>query len=230
MPTVSLAAVFGMLAGVLAGAVESIGDYYACSRLAGAKPPPVHAINRGIAIEGFGCLLAGLCGTGNGTTSFSQNIGAIGLTKVGSRHVIQVMACMLIFFGVLSKFGALFITIPEPIMGGMFCVMFGMIAATGLSNVQFVDLNSSRNLVVLGFSIFFSLVFIYSFVTLISRTYIFDHQVLSEWMNKHQGAIDTGSQIADQIIAVLLSTSMFTAGVLGFVLDNTIPGNSCDIK
>ena len=131
MPTVSVAAVFGMLAGVLAGAIESIGDYYACARLAGARPPPVHAINRGMTIEGLGCLLAGLWGTGNGTTSYSENIGAIGLTKVGSRRVVQVMACMLLVFGVLSKFGALFITIPEPIMGGMFCVMFGMITATG---------------------------------------------------------------------------------------------------
>ena len=47
LPTVSVAAVFGMLSGVLAGMIESIGDYYACARLSGAPPPPVHAINRG---------------------------------------------------------------------------------------------------------------------------------------------------------------------------------------
>ena len=47
MPTVSTAGVFGMLAGVLAGMLESIGDYYACARLAGAPPPPTHALNRG---------------------------------------------------------------------------------------------------------------------------------------------------------------------------------------
>jgi nucleobase transporter 1/2 len=72
--------------------------------------------------------------------------------------VIQAAALMMMVFGVLSKFGALFITIPEPIIGGIFCVLFGMIAATGLANLQFIDLNSSRNLLVLGFSIFFSLV------------------------------------------------------------------------
>ena len=60
--------------------------------------------------------------------------------------------------GLLSKFGAFFLTIPEPIVGGIFCVMFGMIAAVGLSSLQFVNLNSSRNLFVLGFSIFFGLV------------------------------------------------------------------------
>ncbi|XP_062620724.1 solute carrier family 23 member 2-like [Saccostrea cucullata] len=47
-PTVSVSAVFGMLAGVLASMIESVGDYYACARLAGAPPPPVHAINRGM--------------------------------------------------------------------------------------------------------------------------------------------------------------------------------------
>ena len=57
-----------------------------------------------------------------------------------------------------SVAGSLFLTIPSPIVGGIFCVMFGMIAAVGLSNLQFVDLNSTRNLFVLGFSIFFSLV------------------------------------------------------------------------
>lgn len=47
MPTFSVGAVFGMLAGVLAGAIESIGDYFACARLSGAPPPPIHAVNRG---------------------------------------------------------------------------------------------------------------------------------------------------------------------------------------
>ena len=61
-------------------------------------------------------------------------------------------------FGVVNKFGALFLTIPTPIIGGIFCVMFGIITAVGLSNLQFVDLNSTRNLFVLGFSIFFALV------------------------------------------------------------------------
>lgn len=41
-----MAGVLGMFSATLAGIVESIGDYYACARLAGASPPPVHAINR----------------------------------------------------------------------------------------------------------------------------------------------------------------------------------------
>ena len=38
----------------------------------------------GIGIEGIGCMLAGAFGSGSGTTSYSENIGAIGITKVPS--------------------------------------------------------------------------------------------------------------------------------------------------
>lgn len=61
------------------------------------------------------------------------------------------------FLGILGKFGALFTTIPDPIVGGVFMVMFGMITAVGISNLQFVDLNSSRNLFILGFSLVFGM-------------------------------------------------------------------------
>ncbi|XP_074223101.1 solute carrier family 23 member 1 isoform X8 [Camelus bactrianus] len=85
-PTISLAGVFGIIAGVISSVVESVGDYYACARLVGAPPPPKHAINRGIGIEGLGCLLAGAWGTGNGTTSFSENVGALGITRFNKVH------------------------------------------------------------------------------------------------------------------------------------------------
>ncbi|XP_064614097.1 solute carrier family 23 member 1-like [Liolophura sinensis] len=205
LPTVSGSGVFGMVAGVLASMMESVGDYYACARLSGAPPPPAHAVNRGIGMEGVGCILAGAWGTGNGTTSYSENVGAIGITKVGSRRVVQWGAGIMILLGCLGKFGALFVTIPDPVVGGMFIVMFGMITAVGLSNLQFVDLNSSRNLFILGFSIFSAL-------------------CLPRWLDSHGDSISTGSAVADQIIRVLLSTSMFVGGLVGFVLDNTIPG------
>lgn len=83
----SLAGVVGILAGVISSMIESVGDYHACARLSGAPPPPKHAINRGIGIEGLGCLLAGAWGTGNGTTSYSENVGALGITKVRQASV-----------------------------------------------------------------------------------------------------------------------------------------------
>ncbi|XP_052813312.1 solute carrier family 23 member 1-like [Mya arenaria] len=205
LPTVSAASVFGMLAGVLASMIESVGDYYACARLSGAPPPPTHAVNRGIGIEGIGCILAGAWGSGNGTTSYSENIGAIGVTKVGSVRVVQVGGIVMLLLGCFGKFGALFATIPAPVVGGMFMVTFGMVTAVGLSNLQYVDLNSSRNIFILGLSLFFGL----------SAPF---------WVANNPTAIDTGSTVADQIFSVLLSTSMFVGGFIGFVLDNTIPG------
>ncbi len=158
VPVVTISGVFGVMAAVMSSAIESVGDYYACARMAGAASPPTHAINRGIGTEGFGCILAGLWGSGSGSTSFSENIGVIAVTRVGSLRVVQVCGVVLMLFGLLSKVGALFMTIPEPIIGGILVIMFGMIAACGLSNLQFVDLNSSRNLFILGFSLFFGLV------------------------------------------------------------------------
>lgn len=207
MPTVSTAAVFGMLAGVLSSMIESVGDYYACARLAGAPPPPVHAVNRGIGVEGICCILAGAWGSGNGTTSYSENVGAIGITKVGSRIVVQVGGIIMIVLGCLGKFGALFVTIPDPVVGGMFMIMFGMITAVGLSNLQYINLNSSRNIFILGVSLFFGLSF-------------------PKWIGNTPNAVETGSEIANQIISVLLGTNMFVGGFVGFVLDNTIPGTA----
>lgn len=157
IPQFGLAAFVGMFAGYLASMVESIGDYYACARMSGAPVPNKKTVNRGILFEGIGCLIAGIMGTGNGTTSYSENIGAIGLTRVGARRVVQAGALLMIVLGMVSKFGALFTTIPSPVVGGMYCAMFGMIASVGLSNLQFVNLNSARNLFIIGFAFFMGL-------------------------------------------------------------------------
>jgi len=45
--------------------------------------------------------------------------------QVASRRVIQVEAAYMLLFGLLGKFGALFVTIPAPVVGGVFLVMFG---------------------------------------------------------------------------------------------------------
>ncbi|CAH3044967.1 unnamed protein product [Porites lobata] len=204
-PTVSYAGVLGMLTGLLASLIESVGDYHACARLSGAPPPPKHAMNRGIAAEGIGVFVAGAFGCGIDTTAYGENIGAIGITKVGSLRVIQVGAFLFLIFGMLGKFGALFVTIPDPIIGGVFMVMFGMITAVGISNLQYADMNSSRNLFIVGFSLVFGL-------------------AVPHYMSDHMNAIQTGVTEIDQIVTVLLSTSMAVGCIVPLILDNTIPG------
>lgn len=58
------------------------------------------------------------------------------LWQVGSRLVLQMTGVLMLMLGIFGKFGAVFITIPEPVIGGMFLIMFGMIAAVGISNLQ----------------------------------------------------------------------------------------------
>jgi len=193
-----------MLAGYIASMVESVGDYYACARLSGAPIPNKKTVNRGITFEGIGCFIAGIFGTGNGTTSYSENIGAIGLTRVGSRRVVQAGAILMILLGMVSKFGALFTTIPQPIVGGMYCAMFGMITAVGLSNLQFIDLNSARNLFILGFAFFMGLSV---------PEYFAGHPLTfePEWLAN--------------ILNTLGTTGMAVGAFIALALDNTIPGS-----
>jgi len=203
----TLAGCVGMLAGTIASIFESMGDYYACAKISKIPPPPAHALNRGIMMEGFGCILAALMGTGNGTTSYSEDIGVVQITKIASRRVIIAAGFVMVFLGIFTKFMAVFVSIPSPVIVGLFCVMFGMIVAIGLSNLQYVDLNSSRNLLIIGHSIFMGL-------------------ALKHWISNdaNKMSIATGSSEADQLIQVLLSTSMLTGGVISMILDLLIPG------
>ncbi|NNM29991.1 MAG: purine/pyrimidine permease [Akkermansiaceae bacterium] len=201
--------IVGMLAGYLASVIESVGDYYACARLAGAPVPDKKVINRGIGMEGVGCVIAGIFGTGNGTTSYSENIGAIGLTRVGSRFVIQVGAMIMMVLAVFGKFGALFASIPQPVIGGIYCVMFGMIASVGLSNLQFVDLNSARNLFIIGFALFMGI-------------------SLPEYFERAEGPVTIvpGAAFAglNDILLSICRSGMSVGAIIALVLDNTIPG------
>ncbi|XP_045604321.1 solute carrier family 23 member 1 isoform X2 [Procambarus clarkii] len=205
MPTVSVAAVIGVTASVIASIIESIGDYYACANLCKTASPPVHAVNRGVAFEGIGCVLAGLFGTSSGTASYTSNIVLIGVTKVASRRVVQVSAVMMLVAGTFSKIGAVFATIPEPVLGSTLVFMFSLITGVGLSTLRIIDLNSNRNLLVLGFSIFMGL-------------------ALPEWVAKNPEGINTGWSVLDKSLTSLLQTSMFVGGLLGFILDNSMPG------
>lgn len=202
-PIFGIGAAVGIIAGFLASIVESIGDYYACARLSGTKVPDKKTVNRGITMEGIGSLIAGIFGTGNGTTSYSENIGAIGLTRVASRRVVQVGAVMMLFLGVIGKFGGLFASLPDPIVGGMYCAMFGVIAAVGLSNLQFVDLNSSRNLFIVGFALFMGL-------------------ALPSYFGANPVEFEP-KWLAD-IINTICQTGMAVGALIATVLDNTVPG------
>ena len=208
MPVFSAAAIVGMMAGVAASIVESVGDYYACAKLSGAPIPDARVVSRGIGTEGLGGLIAGIIGSGNGTTSYSENIGAIGLTRVGSRRVVQAGAIIMLALGTIAKFGALFTTVPQPVVGGMYCTLFGMIVAVGLSNLQYVDMNAPRNLFIIGFAFFMGLS-LPAYIAASPLTVEGAHWAVEALVN---------------IINTLCSTGMAVGAVIAVVLDNIVPG------
>ena len=65
---------------------------------------------------------------------------------------------VLLIFGISPKIGACLLWIPDPVIGGIFAVMTALPAAVGMSSLQFVNMNKSRNLFVLGFSVFMGIV------------------------------------------------------------------------
>lgn len=206
-PKFTASFIIGMIAGYVASMIESVGDYMAAAKMSGAPTPNKKTISRGIGMEGIGCMVAGIFGTGNGTTSYSENIGAIGLTKVGSRYVIQVAAVVMILLGLFGKFGGFFAGMPTAIVGAMYCALFGMIAAVGISNLQYVDLNSSRNLFIIGFALFMGL----------SVPFWANGVSIPEGLPLWQNTL------AD-IALTIAKTGMAVSAICAALLDNTIPG------
>lgn len=84
--------------------IESIGDYYACARIYGVPPPAEHVMNIGIGIEGVGSQLAGMWVFGMEATSQSENIGAIGITKVCSFICIELNVFTICLYEELHSF------------------------------------------------------------------------------------------------------------------------------
>ncbi|RQH01408.1 uracil-xanthine permease family protein [Natrarchaeobius oligotrophus] len=219
IPEFTLAFAIGIFAGVVASMVESIGDYYAVARISGLGAPSEKRINHGIGMEGLGNIFAGIMGTGNGSTSYGENIGAIGITGVASRYVVQIGAIVMLIVGFLGPFGALIVSIPSPIVGALYIAMFGQIAAVGLSNLKFVDLDASRNVFIIGIALFLGLALPNYFANFESPG---DFQAIAE------GAAVIGPVLGQQVVSdtifVIGSTTMAVGGLIAFILDNTVSG------
>ncbi|PIK39237.1 Solute carrier family 23 member 2 [Apostichopus japonicus] len=102
---------------LVASMLDSLGDYHACSQVSLVPPPPLHAVNRGIGLEGIGCMIGALWGAGVGVTSRSSDIAVLNLTKVASRTVLILSGLIFAVVAFLVKFSALMNAIPTPVLG-----------------------------------------------------------------------------------------------------------------
>ena len=134
----------------------------------------------------------------------------IGLSKVASRFVVLLGAGILIVLGFVTKIGAIIATIPAPIVGGVYMALFGLIAGVGLSNLTRADMNSQRNLLIVGFILFMGLA-----VPLYVSGLPGDYSLFGiGWLTSLVRSVG-GSGIA-------------VAAVLGLFLDNVLPGTDAE--
>ncbi|KAL5148460.1 Nucleobase-ascorbate transporter 1 [Glycine soja] len=207
-PTFSAGHSFAMMSAVIVSMVESTGAYKAASRLAIATPPPAYVLSRGIGWQGIGILLDGLYGTGTGSTVSVENVGLLGLTRVGSRRVVQISAGFMIFFSTLGKFGAVFASIPFPIFAALYCVLFGLVAAVGISFLQFTNMNSMRNLIITGLTLFLGIS-----VPQFSNQY---------WTSSHHGPVHTNAGWFNAFLNTIFSSPATVGLIVAVLLDNTL--------
>jgi len=176
-------------------------------------------------MEGLGNTFAGVMGTGNGSTSYTENVGAIGITGVASRYVVQIGAIVMIVVGYFGPVGQLFATIPAPIIGGLYVVMFGQIAAVGLSQLKYVDLDANRNVFIVGFALFAGLA-IPEYMSFVGQG---TDQPASVVFQQGMAAVPIlgpvlGTGVVSTTVFVIGGTGMAVGGIVAFFLDNTIPG------
>lgn len=219
MPRFDIGLIFATLAGFLASAIESFGDYHACAAMAGEPDPTDKQINHGIGSEGIGCLITGLFG-GFSSTSYSENIGLVGITKVASLFIVMIGSFMLIGMGILTKFAAVVATIPSPVVGGLYCSLFGLISAVGIQQLSKADLYSDRNLFIAGFSLFMGL----SLPAYFSGSMAAVYPPGPEAMLAGIKAIPMMGENLVKIVTAIGGTGMAVGAICGLILDNIIPG------
>jgi uracil-xanthine permease len=243
LPRFEVALIVATLAGFLASMIESIGDYHGAAAMAEAPEPTDDQISKGIGAEGVGCLGTGLLG-GFSSTSYSENIALIGLTRVASRYVVLIAAGVLVFLGFFAKFGGVVATIPGPVVGGLYCALFGLISAVGIQQTAKADLFSQRNLFIIGFSLFMGLSvpawFADTMVPVANYSAdLLEHFPAGSYVDFTQtnvvipgaGKMVIGELLpasAANVLIALGSTGMGVAAIIGLTLDNLVSGTDAE--
>ncbi len=157
MPTFDPVMILTMTLVMIVVMIESTGMFLALSDITG-KPIAQPDLAAGLRTDGLGTLIGGIFNTFP-YTSFSQNVGLVGVTGVRSRYVCVAGGIIMIVLGLLPKMAAFVEAIPQFVLGGAGLVMFGMVAATGIRILAGVDYKNNRNnLYIVALAIGFGLI------------------------------------------------------------------------
>jgi uric acid transporter len=156
MPTFDLWSIVTMSIVMIVVMVESTGMFLALGEMTG-KTVGAQELTLGLRADGVGTIIGGVMNTFP-YTSFSQNVGLVGVTGVRSRWVAVAGGVILLVLGLIPKLAAIFAAIPVYVLGGAGLVMFGMVAATGIRILAGVDYEKNRNnLMIVGLGIGFGM-------------------------------------------------------------------------
>jgi uric acid transporter len=151
LPTFDLAAIASLCLVMIVIMVESLGMFLALGEITG-RPVKRDDAARGLRTDGLGTLIGGVFNT-FAHSSFSQNIGLVGITGVRSRWVVVVSGAILLSLGLLPKLSNVIASIPVVVLGGAGIAMFGMVAATGIKILSKVNYDSKNNLLIVAISL-----------------------------------------------------------------------------
>ena len=147
----NLGAVIGVTLVSIVSAVETVGDTSATAKAGAGREATDEEISGATYADGLGTAVAGVFG-GLPNTSFSQNVGIVGMTGIMSRHVVTIAGAIMVLCGLVPKIGAIIASMPLPVLGGGVIVMFGMVAAAGLNVLSEIKM-SRRNMIIIALSL-----------------------------------------------------------------------------
>lgn len=149
MPSISLEAIIAIAPIALVVFIEHIGDITTNGAVVGKNFFENPGVHRTLLGDGLATAAAGLLG-GPANTTYGENTGVLAVTKVYDPSIIRIAAVFAVLLSLCGKFTALIQTIPNPVMGGVSIILFGMIASVGVRTLvdAQLDFTHSRNLMI----------------------------------------------------------------------------------
>lgn len=147
-PKFSIEAILIILPVILVIASEHIGHQIVTGKIIGRNLIKDPGLHRSLFADNFSTMISGFIGSVP-TTTYGENIGVMAVTGVYSVRVIAGAAILSIVCSVVGKLSMLINTIPEPVIGGISFLLYGMIGTSGLRILvdSKVDYGKSRNLI-----------------------------------------------------------------------------------
>ena len=133
-PTFEINAILSIIIMFLVTAVETIGDISGCIEGGMGREATAKELSGGVICDGCGSVISALFGS-LPTTSFSQNVGLVTMTKVVNRMALTCGAIFLVLAGLSPKLAAVISIMPQSVLGGAAVMMFASIAVSGIKLV-----------------------------------------------------------------------------------------------